>query len=241
MRKDHRPAWLKHLQLFLNRWFITRFIAPQLDQLGRNPHIVGPRHLVLFGAGISIGDFLHMACDSDRKVRIIAWPKRSGPSSIKIGDYCLIAPGVKIQCAEEILIGDNCMFGADASISDSDWHGVYNRLRPFGRATRSVNIKNNVWIGERAIITKGVTIGENSIIGAGAVVTKDIPPNRIAAGNPAKVIKEINPNKKMLTREIMFSDPEKFEKISRELDHLTLADNSILTWLRHLVVPNKTS
>jgi len=181
-----------------------------------------------------------MACDSDRKVRLINWPTNDS-SSIHIGDYCLIAPGVKIQAAQQIRIGHSCMFGADSSISDSDWHGIYNRLRPFGRATKPINIGNNVWVGERAIITKGVTIGDNSIIGAGAVVTKDVPDNTIVAGNPAKIVKEIASNRRKLIRKDMFNDWERFMHTAQELDRYVMADNSIRNWLFNLVVPNKKS
>ena len=65
------------------------------------------------------------------------------------------------------------MFAANVYISDSDWHGIYNRIRPF-RCTKPVVLENNVWLGERVIVNKGVTIGENSVIGAGAVVTRDV-------------------------------------------------------------------
>jgi len=240
VRKDHRPAWLKHLLQWLSNAYCQWRIAPQLDSLGAYPHIVGPQHLIIFGPRINIGSHLHMACDSDRKVRLICWPT-SADSNISIGDYCLIAPGVKIQAAQQVHIGDSCMFGADASISDSDWHGVYNRLRPFGRATQPITIADNVWVGERAIITKGVTIGENSIVGAGAVVTKDVPANTIVAGNPAKIVKEINPNRRKLTRQDMFKDWQKFTSTARELDRYVMAENSLLKWLLRLVVPNKKS
>lgn len=53
-------------------------------------------------------------------------------------------------------------------------------------------IEDNCWIGGAVTICPGVTIGENSVIGAGSVVTKSIPPNSVAAGNPCKVIREIN-------------------------------------------------
>ena len=239
MRKDHRPAWLKHLQLSLNRFYVQHFVAPELDELGDYPHIVGPRHLKLFGAGIRIGNCLHMACDTDRNVRLIAWPSASGPASIRIGDYCLISPGVKIQAANSVTIGDNCMLAAEASISDSDWHGLYNRLRPFGKATAAVTLGNNVWIGERAIVTKGVTIGDNSVVGAGAVVTSDVPDNVVVAGVPAKIVKTLNPKRRMLKREAMFSDPQHFEATAKELDRYVMGGNSLFGWLRQLVAPNK--
>lgn len=73
-------------------------------------------------------------------------------------------------------------------ITDSDWH----LDDPRSGKPKAVTIGDNVWLGEGAKILKGVTIGENSVIGAGAVVTKSIPANVIAAGNPCKVIKQID-------------------------------------------------
>ena len=56
---------------------------------------------------------------------------------------------------------------------------------------KSVTIRRNVWIGANATILQGVTVGENSVVAAGAVVTKNVPPNTVVAGIPAKVIKHI--------------------------------------------------
>ena len=86
------------------------------------------------------------------------------------------------MAAEKIEIGDACMIAHGTYISDADWHGIYDRAEPVG-TTKPINIKENVWIGDSAIICKGVTIGKNSIIGAGSVVTKDVPKNCIYAGN----------------------------------------------------------
>ena len=72
---------------------------------------------------------------------------------------------------------------------------VYDRLNCLV-SIKDVNIEDHVWIGAGAIILPGVTIGENSVIGAGSVVTKDVPPNVLAYGNPCKVIKEINQEEK---------------------------------------------
>lgn len=78
------------------------------------------------------------------------------------------------------------------SIFDTDFHCIpsENRNRSLGKVAPVV-ISNNVWLGSRVMVLKGVTIGENSIIAAGAVVAKSIPPNVIAAGVPAKVIRTI--------------------------------------------------
>ncbi|WP_221628021.1 acyltransferase [Teredinibacter franksiae] len=113
----------------------------------------------------------------------------------------------------------------------------YNRVRPF-RCTKPVTLKENVWIGQRAIIGKGVTIGENSIIGAGAVVTKSIPANTIAAGNPAKIVKEINPNKRMLKREYLFNQPEDYWQSQETLEAVFNKDNGFFHWLKSLLIPS---
>ena len=96
----------------------------------------------------------------------------------------------QIRCGNKIQIGDNCIFGRNVNISDSDFHLIFDNNKQIVNSSKPTIIANNVWIGHNAIILKGVTIGSNSIIAAGSVVTKDVPPNAIVAGNPAKVIKE---------------------------------------------------
>lgn len=89
-----------------------------------------------------------------------------------------------------ITVGKNVLFGPAVTIAT-----VGHPLRPDLRGlmyTDPVKIEDNVWIGENVTICPGVTIGENSVIGAGAVVTKDIPANSVAVGNPARVLREIN-------------------------------------------------
>lgn len=236
MRRSNTPYLAKKIYKIINRWYITRFIAPQFDSLGSIPEIAHPRSLVIFGRNIHLGKYAQIVCASDNCVRFTTWPSKLGDVEITIGDYCLIAPGVRISAGKSIRIGDNCMLAANVVISDSDWHGIYNRIRPF-RCTKPIVIGNNVWLGERVIITKGVSIGENSVIGAGAVVTKDIPANCIAAGNPARVIKTINPNRRMLKRELLFSDPEHYFYNQDQLEKYVLGKNSWWNWLRSCFKP----
>lgn len=106
---------------------------------------------------------------------------------IRIGNNVGISGGI-IACFKEIIIGDNVKIGGNCSIFDGDFH----LDDPRSGIPKSVVIGNNVWIGYSSIILKGVHIGDNSVIGAGSVVTKDIPANCVAAGNPCKVIKQIN-------------------------------------------------
>jgi len=115
-------------------------------------------------------------------------------ASIHIGDRVGISGG-SICAAKSVAIGEDSLLGADAIISDTDFHGLSPDLRrdPLAhvRSARAVTVGRNVFIGTRSIILKGSNIGDNSVIGAGSVVTGDIPPNVIAAGNPCRVIRKL--------------------------------------------------
>lgn len=94
---------------------------------------------------------------------------------------------VEINCFNSISIGDNVAIAKGVIIRDSDNHTI-NGLKH--NTSAPIIIEDNVWIGMRALILKGVHIGSGAIIAAGAVVSRDVPPNSIVAGVPAKVIKE---------------------------------------------------
>ncbi len=238
MRRSNTPYLIKKAYTIINQWYVRRFIAPQFDSLGSVPEVVHPRSLVIFGDNIHLGKYAQIICARDSCVRFTSWSRNPKEAEIRIGDFCLIAPGVRISAAKSIHIGNNCMFAANVIISDSDWHGIYNRIRPF-RCTKPVVIGNNVWLGERVIVTKGVSIGDNSVVGAGAIVTKDIPANCVAAGNPAQVVKSINPNRRMLKREFLFRNPEHYFYNQDQLDKYMHGNNTWWNWLRSLWKPNQ--
>ena len=96
-------------------------------------------------------------------------------------------------------------------------------------------LERNVWIGDGAIVCKGVTIGENSVIGA-AVVTKDIPANVIAAGNPAKPIKPLDPNP-VTTRQDMLGNGIAVTKQMDTLERWPRQNNTWWRWFRSKIVP----
>ena len=98
--------------------------------------------------------------------------------------------GCVIGCAKSIIIGNNVRVGANSLITDTDWHSDDSRTSP----DKPVVIGDNVWLGYGVKVLKGVTIGENTVIGLGSIVTRDIPANCIAAGNPCKVIKLLENN-----------------------------------------------
>lgn len=89
-----------------------------------------------------------------------------------------------------ITIGDGCLFGPAVTIATVG-HPINPRMREYMYCD-PVAIGNNCWIGANSVICPGVTIGENTVIGAGSVVTRDIPANCVAAGNPCRVIRPID-------------------------------------------------
>ncbi|MGN6605141.1 MAG: acyltransferase [Ginsengibacter sp.] len=112
-------------------------------------------------------------------------------AEIIIGENCGFS-AVVIGARKSIIIGKNVMVGANVLITDHDWHSMDPDNRENGiPETKPVKIEDNVFIGYSSSILKGVTIGKNSVIGANSVVTKDIPENVIAAGNPCKIIRSL--------------------------------------------------
>jgi acetyltransferase-like isoleucine patch superfamily enzyme len=113
-------------------------------------------------------------------------------ATITIGQNVGVA-GCTISAAERIVIEDNVLIGSGCLIADSDFHPIAYEDRDDTEKTLNapVHICEGVFIGARSIVLKGVTIGRGSVIGAGSVVTRDVPPGVIAAGNPARVIRQI--------------------------------------------------
>lgn len=197
-----------------------------------------PWYVELFGGPITVGDFANIIATPDKRVRLTVWSNMEAEGSIHIGRFCLICPGVRISSALGISIGDSCMMAQSVHITDSDWHGVYDRGESVGKSA-AVKIGNNVWLGDSAIVCKGVTVGDNSIIGAGAVVIRDIPPDVIAAGNPAVVVKNLDAERSVRTRADWFAEPDLLAAQFREIDREMLKGNSLIGWLRSLVFPKR--
>ena len=238
MIHDQRPYRLKKLYLWIEQRYAQQFIAPQLASLGPGFHLMKPWNIRLHGAHISVGKNIHIVTADDRKVSLSTWQFEDNGGHIRIGDNCLLCPGVRIDSASEVQINDNCMLAAGSYITDADWHDIYDRTRAVG-TTAKVRLNSNVWVGDGAIICKGVTIGENSVIGAGAVVTHDIPANVIAAGNPARVVKHLDPARTLVTRASLFTDPAALAHQNDQIDRYVLTKNSLLNWLRTYFFPRR--
>lgn len=113
-------------------------------------------------------------------------------SEVIIGDEVVFSNGVSIYAKSKVTIEDKVMIGINCFIIDNDGHDLSAQERMLGiPKTAEITIKKNVAIYYNSIILKGVTIGENSVIGSGSIVTRDIPANVFAAGNPARVIRNL--------------------------------------------------
>lgn len=108
---------------------------------------------------------------------------------LRIGDKTFINSGVSICAQESVTIGANCAIGNYSLIMDTDFHVPGDHTK--WPAAQPVIIEDDVWLGARVTVLKGVTIGHGAVVAAGAVVTKDVPPNTLVGGVPAKFIREL--------------------------------------------------
>jgi acetyltransferase-like isoleucine patch superfamily enzyme len=172
----------------------------------------------VLGGRLSIGQGAHlgrarlMARDPDQvfcsigdgtTVRGLLVLERAG-AVIRIGSRSQVGGRTLLDASERIEIGDDVLVSFDVLITDNDSHSLRFSERAGdvadwteGRkdwthvARAPVRVMDKAWIGARAILLKGVTVGEGAMVGAGSVVTRDVPPWHLAAGNPARVIREL--------------------------------------------------
>ena len=117
--------------------------------------------------------------------------------NIEIGDHFYSNYNLTILDCGKVIIGDNVLIAPNVSIYTAG-HPLHYEPRNEGyEYAFPVFIGNNVWIGGNVIINPGVKIGDNSVIGAGSVVTKDIPANVVAIGNPCRILKQITEDNKL--------------------------------------------
>ncbi|MEC7271311.1 MAG: acyltransferase [Pseudomonadota bacterium] len=199
--------------------------------------ILNPQHLKIFGNNISIGDYATLITAPDKRIDLSTWETDKINGELQLGKYILISPGTSIRSAQKIVIGDSTMIASDVTITDSDWHDIYDRT-DYVASPKEVIIQENVWIGEKSLILKGSKIGKNSIIGAGSVVSGEVPANVIFAGNPAKQIKKLD-EKSFKTRESLFSESSTYLEDLLTIEKKTLEHNSLINWLKSLIWPGK--
>ena len=117
-------------------------------------------------------------------------------SNIFIGENFYANVGLTIIDDTKVVIGDNVMIAANVTIGTTG-HPIDPELRATIKMYAfPVTIEDDVWIGSGVIINPGITIGQNCVVGSGSVVTKDIPPNVVAVGNPCRVLRNIGEHDK---------------------------------------------
>ena len=155
----------------------------------------------------------------------------------KIGQDSYIVPPFRCDYGDHVFIGNNtyinynCCFLDSAKVTIGDYvymgpncniftpcHPIHHELRKekVTEYALPVTVGSHSWIGGDVVITPGVTIGENCVIGAGSVVTKDIPANSIAVGNPCKVIRQINDKDREYVNSLILDDETKDSKYKQE-------------------------
>ena len=116
---------------------------------------------------------------------------RSHEGTVSIGAKTVLGQECTISSYQHVSIGRECVIADRVMMIDFD-HGMVEVDRPIrlqGIYKRDVRVGNNVWIGYGACILRGVTVGDNAVIGTSAVVTRDVPPNAVVAGVPARVLR----------------------------------------------------
>lgn len=186
-----KPGILKKIRYIVSTLYHYNFrIRKSLSFAAAPPILMNAREIMVFGPNISIGKNVFMY----GPVRLTSVKAGAHEGQISIGNSVLITPGVRVSSARSIVIGDHCMLGNHCYLMDSDWHDIYDRNIIVGHA-RPVVLEENVWVGDSAIICKGVRVGRNSVIGAGSVVRRNVPANTVVAGNPARVVRKLDPRK----------------------------------------------
>ncbi len=182
-----RYYFLYGFSYLIEKLWHTPLFKARCMQVGRNLSLTGGMPYLIGDPKIYLGNNVTL-------MRINVGSSKVARNPIfKVGDHTSIGFGTTVSVCDNISIGDNCMIGRNCLLMDSDDHPVdpekrKARLPVAISDVKPVKIGDNVWVGAYCSILKGVTIGDNSIIGTYSVVTRDIPANCIAVGQPAKPV-----------------------------------------------------
>jgi acetyltransferase-like isoleucine patch superfamily enzyme len=120
---------------------------------------------------------------------------RCHEGTLRLGDKCVVARGVSINCYLDVDIGECALIADDVYISDFDhrFDDLSVPIKDQGIAKARVRIGRDVWLGTKTTVSRGVRIGEGTVVGANSVVTRDLPDFSVAVGAPARVVKSRRP------------------------------------------------
>jgi acetyltransferase-like isoleucine patch superfamily enzyme len=149
----------------------------------KEPVVLGPGHTIIKckPARLEVGRGVRLAGGN---VLVIGTGR--APARLSIGPRTIVGWDTRIMAATEVRIGARCMVSWNCNIFDSIGHRLWLVESGESEIEAPITIGDDVLIGPHSIIMKGVTIGNNSVIGAGSVVRKDVPPNSLVYGNPAR-------------------------------------------------------
>ncbi len=180
-------------QLLFVSWRIQkyRWLSDCKEVIG-NPNRFQPLLLkgkgkISFGQNVQIG----VIASQDFYSGYAYIEARLASSTVQIGNNVAINNGFSLTAFGNIQIGDHVLIGTNCSLVDSDGHSLNPEERHVAPTSSDIRIGNNVFLGSNVTILKGVTIGDNAVIGMGSIVTINIPENVVAAGAPARVIRNL--------------------------------------------------
>ena len=162
----------------------SRWKPRRCSCVGRWPRVQG-RLLVENAGMICIGNQVRIR-GTHIPVELAAMPG----GRLEIGDRTYINSGASICAAKQVRIGARCAIGNLTLIMDTDFHSTHDHAVP--PEARAVVIEDDVWLAARVTVLKGVTIGRGAVVAAGAVVTKDVLPNTLVGGVPARLIRVLD-------------------------------------------------
>lgn len=185
--RDPLPALAILFALLRGRWYAFRYrLRGVRIEVGKNFRCHGK--LVIAGKGkVSIGNNVVFR----ENLRHVYLGSGSGDYEILIGNGVWLH-GTCVSCRERVEIHDRSLVGR-VEITDHEFHDPRDLSRTQKIRTRPVILRRNTWIGNDAAIFKGVEIGEHTVVGARTVVRKSLPERVVAIGNPARVVKELEP------------------------------------------------
>ncbi len=152
-------------------------------EFGAAPSFAGGRPIIQGGRNVKVGAGLRMK-NLQHRVLIVC----SGQGRLVIGDHVLLNQGVNITATVHVSIGDNTQIGDMTCIYDTSFHSVDEKDAV---VPAPVHIGRNVWLARNVIVMPGVRIGDHSVVAAGSVVTQSIPAKTLAAGAPARFVRDV--------------------------------------------------
>jgi acetyltransferase-like isoleucine patch superfamily enzyme len=171
--------------------------------LGHQAKVLFPDYLTV-GRNVAIGDYVFMSCygrhgvrlGSNVRIREFGWIQVTSHltnpgEGLTIGDNSYIGPHSVLGAGGQVAIGRDVAFGAYVQLlaENHEFSDPAMDINEQGVTRRGITIEDGCWLGNSVIVLDGIRIGARSVIGAGSVVTRDVPPDSVAVGNPARIVR----------------------------------------------------